>query len=42
MKLAMLMPVKVHELGGPEVNVLDEVPVPTPGSGEALIKVEYS
>ncbi len=32
--------VRVHELGGPEVLTYEEVPVPTPGAGQALIKIE--
>lgn len=32
--------VRVHELGGPEVLRYEEVPVPEPGPGEAIVKVE--
>jgi len=32
--------VRVHAPGGPEALVFEEVPDPTPGPGEALIKVE--
>lgn len=32
--------IRVHETGGPEVLKLDDVPDPTPGSGELLIDVE--
>ena len=31
--------VRVHTIGGPEVLQVDEVEVPTPGPGEALVKV---
>src|SRR5579872_5107770 len=31
--------VRVHEYGGPENVHIDDVPVPAPGSGEALVKV---
>lgn len=30
---------RVHEFGGPEVLTLDEVETPTPGPGEALVRV---
>lgn len=30
--------VRIHELGGPEVLRVDEVPVPTPGEGEVLVR----
>lgn len=32
--------VRFHQTGGPEVLVLEDVPIPTPGSGEILIRVE--
>lgn len=32
--------VRVHELGGPDVLRYDEIHLPTPGPGQALIKVE--
>ena len=32
--------IRVHEVGGPEVMVLEEVPTPTPGPGEVLVRVE--
>jgi NADPH2:quinone reductase len=34
--------VRVHGNGGPEVLHLDDVDVPTPGPGQALVKVEFS
>ncbi|MES2177490.1 MAG: quinone oxidoreductase [Gemmatimonadota bacterium] len=32
--------IRVHEIGGPEVMVLDNVPDPVPGPGEALVRME--
>lgn len=32
--------IRVHELGGPDVLRYEEIPVPTPAHGQALIKVE--
>jgi NADPH2:quinone reductase len=32
--------IRVHEVGGPDVLRYEEVPVPTPGPGQALVKVE--
>lgn len=32
--------IRVHQYGGPEAMKLDEVATPTPGAGEALVKVE--
>ncbi len=32
--------VRVHELGGPEVLSFEEVPVPRPAAGEALVEIE--
>ena len=32
--------IRVHELGGPEVLRYEEIPRPSPGPGEALVKVE--
>src|SRR5574339_113325 len=32
--------VRVHQYGGLEVLKLEEVPVPEPGEGEALVKIE--
>jgi NADPH:quinone reductase-like Zn-dependent oxidoreductase len=31
--------VRIHQFGPPEVVVLEEVPVPAPGAGEALVRV---
>ncbi len=32
--------IRVHECGGPEVMVLQDCPVPEPGEGQALIRIE--
>jgi NADPH2:quinone reductase len=32
--------VRFHQTGGPEVLVLEDIPIPTPGPGEILIRVE--
>ena len=32
--------VRVHQNGGPEVLRYEEIPVPEPGAGEALVKIE--
>ena len=32
--------IRVHRFGGPEVLQVEDVPIPDPGPGEALIKVE--
>jgi NADPH2:quinone reductase len=32
--------IRVHKTGGPEVLVLDEIPVPEPKTGEARVKIE--
>ncbi|TYJ52548.1 hypothetical protein B9479_006837 [Cryptococcus floricola] len=34
--------IQVDKVGGPEVNVLREIPVPTPKDDEVLIKVQWS
>ena len=38
--MTMMKAVVVHRYGGPEVLTYEDVPVPTPGEGEALLKVE--
>ena len=32
--------IRVHEVGGPDVLRYEDVPVPAPGSGQALVKIE--
>src|SRR5262245_7364684 len=32
--------IRVHRLGGPEVLQCDDMPVPTPSAGQALIRIE--
>jgi NADPH2:quinone reductase len=32
--------IRVHAYGGPEVLKLEELPIPQPGSGQALVKIE--
>ena len=32
--------IRVHQYGGPENLVYEEAPVPTPGPGEARVKIE--
>ncbi len=34
--------VRVHRFGGPDVLVIDELPIPAPGSGELLVRVAAS
>ncbi len=34
--------IRIHETGGPERLVVDDVPVPEPGPGEALVRVELA
>jgi NADPH2:quinone reductase len=34
--------VQVEKTGGPEVNTLQEIPVPTPKDDEVLIKVQWT
>ena len=31
--------IRLHEAGGPEALVLERIPTPTPGAGEALVRV---
>lgn len=35
-----MLAVRAHETGGPEVLVVDTIPVPEPGHGEALVRIE--
>jgi NADPH:quinone reductase-like Zn-dependent oxidoreductase len=37
--MAMMKAVRVHEFGGPEVLVYEDVPRPVPGPGEVLVRV---
>ncbi len=37
---AVMQAIRVHAPGGPEVLHLEEVPVPSPGAGEALVRLE--
>jgi len=39
-KETLMKAVRVHEVGGPEVLRYEEVAVPTPGPGQALVKLE--
>ena len=32
--------VRIHRFGGPEVIVIDELPIPSPGPGELLVRVD--
>jgi NADPH2:quinone reductase len=32
--------IRIHSVGGPDVLHLDDVPLPTPGAGQALVRVE--
>ncbi len=36
----MMKAIQIHETGGPEVLRLDELPIPEPGPGQVLIRVE--
>jgi NADPH2:quinone reductase len=38
----LMRAIRVHEYGGPEVMRLEELPTPTPGPGQALVKLEAS
>ena len=35
----MMQAIQIHNFGGPEVLVLDQVPVPQPGAGQVLLRV---
>src|SRR5919202_1252821 len=37
---SMMRAVRIHEQGGPEVMRVEEVPVPQPRAGEALVRLE--
>ena len=39
-KAKTMRAIRVHSVGGPEVLQVDAVPVPTPGPGEALVRLE--
>lgn len=39
MSVKMMQAIQVHDFGGPEVLVLEQVPVPQPGSGQVLVRV---
>src|SRR5436309_10154293 len=32
--------IRVHQYGGPEAMRLEELPTPSPGSGQALVRIE--
>jgi NADPH2:quinone reductase len=34
--------VRIHKHGGPEAMAYEEAPVPTPGSGEAIVQIHFS
>ncbi len=34
--------IRVHQTGGPEAMLLEDIPVPTPGEGQALVRLEAS
>ncbi len=34
--------VQIHGFGGPDALVLDELPIPSPGEGEVLVKLELA
>ena len=38
--MATMQAIRVHQYGGPEAMELESLPIPTPGPGQALIKVE--
>lgn len=42
LSLAALANFQVEETGGPEKNVMREIPVPQPKEGEVLLKVEWT
>jgi NADPH2:quinone reductase len=38
--VATMQAIRVHQYGGPEAMELEQLPVPTPGPGQALVRVE--
>src|SRR3954466_12455084 len=38
--VATMQAIRVHQYGGPEAMELEQLPVPMPGPGQALVKVE--
>jgi NADPH:quinone reductase len=34
--------VQIHEFGGPDALIVDEVPIPSPGKGEVLVKLDVA
>ena len=32
--------IRIHETGGPGKMVFEEVPIPSPGPGEALVRID--
>src|ERR1700731_1670123 len=36
----MMKAIRIHSYGGPEVMQLEELPIPVPGPGQALVRVE--
>jgi NADPH:quinone reductase-like Zn-dependent oxidoreductase len=41
-KVSSMKAIRIHEFGGPEVLRVEDLPMPHPGPGEVLIKVEAS
>ena len=39
---ATMRAVRIHRFGGPEVLSLDDVPLPAPGAGEALVQMAFA
>ena len=40
--MATMQAIRVHQYGGPEAMELEQLPIPTPGPGQALVRVEAS
>src|SRR3954466_14672053 len=40
--VATMQAIRVHQYGGPEAMELEQLPVPTPGPGQALVRVAAS